>query len=377
MRLREKKAAELLGRFGAPFLPEPPPDGPRERPDTESSLMITADPATQKVLLLLSRKAVQAWGQMVEKQPRELSREHLEAGQPVEGFVGRELARRAGFSGTDQSRVEKLVAAAYRLFVEMDCIWVELGFVKTRDGFCTVRASVEVDESALFRHPELEGSLQNTSPLPRTQREKAARAAKIEYVELDGDLGILPGGIGFGLAAVDLIHHIGGKPANVMDSGGEATPQRIRDMMDLLLDDPRVLAVFGCRYAGLTRADGWAKLMIQYIIEKNPQKPIVLRLAGNAEDEARKLFEDAAQENATAFSKVVVFHSNTPVDNAAREAVALVDMIQKGEDPFSESPVAPAETPKPEAPNPPAPKRPDPDGRNRSAGAEGAGKGGG
>ena len=377
MRLKESNAAELLGRIGAPFLPEPLPDKPRERPEDECSLMVTADPATQKILVLLSRKVVQGWGELAEKQPRELAREHLEAGEPVEGFVGRELARRAGFAGADQSRVEKLVAAAHRLFVDMDCIWVELGFVKTRDGFFTVRASVEVDGSAAFRHPELEGSLQTTCPLPRTQREKAARAAGIEYVELDGDLGLLPGGVGFGLAAVDLIHHIGGKPANVMDSGGEATPERIKAMMDLLLDDPRVLAVFGCRYAGLTRADGWAKIMIKYIIDKKPQKPIVLRLAGNAEDEARKLFEDAAQEHAQEFTRVVVFHSNTPVDNAAREAVALVDMIQKGEDPFAESSAASSETGKPEAPFPPAPVKADADSGNRCAGARGAGNGGG
>jgi succinyl-CoA synthetase beta subunit len=377
MRLRESKAAELLASRGAAFISGVQPDRPPEGSEGLCSLMVTADPATHKILLLLARRQVPGWGELAERQPRELAREHLEAGEPAEGFVGRELARRAGFAGADQSRVERLVAAAHRAFVELDCIWVELGFVRTRDGFFATRASVEMDEGAAFRHPELAGEFQPTCPLPRTGRERTARAAGIEYVELDGELGVLPGGTGFGMAAVDLVRHVGGRPANVMDSGGEAQPARIKAMMDILLDDPRILAVFGCRYAGLTRADGWARIMIQYIIDKKPSKPVVLRLAGNAEEEARKLFEEAASQHPQEFSRVVVFHSNTPVDNAAREVVAMTDMLQKGEDPFAQGTSAPAEAPKPRSsPAPAAPVNPAIDSQNRSAGAEGARNGG-
>lgn len=386
MRLRESKAAELLASRGAPFVSGIQPERPPESSEGHCSLMVTADPATHKILLLLARMQTPSWGELADRQPRELAREYLEAGEPAEGFIGRELARRAGFAGADQSRVEKLVAAAHRAFVELDCIWVELGFVRTRDGFFATRASVEMDEGAAFRHPELAGKFQPTSPLPRTGRERTARASGIDYIELDGDLGLLPGGTGFGMAAVDLVRHVGGRPANVMDSGGEAQPARIKAMMDLLLDDPRVLAVFGCRYAGLTRADGWARIMIQYILDKKPSKPIVLRLAGNSEDEAKKLFEEASAQHPQEFSRVVVFHSNTPVDNAAREVVAMVDMLLKGEDPFAQAPVAGAEAPKAQLPPtdptaeskpvPAAPQDPRDDGRTGSAGAEGAGRGG-
>lgn len=335
---------------------------------------------------MLTRRLVTDWGEMAEYHPRELAREYLEAGEPAEPFVGRELARRAGFAGADQSRVERLVAAAHGLFCELDCIWVEMGFVRTREGFCATRATVEMDEGAAFRHPELANDFQPAGPLPRTGRERTARAASVEYIELEGNLGLLPGGAGFGLAAVDIVRHVGGKPADVMDSGGEATPARIKAMMDLLLDDPRILAVFCCRYAGLTRADGWAKIMIEYILEKKPSKPIVVRLAGNLEDEAQKLFEEASSKQPAEFSRVVVFHSNTPVDNAAREVVAIVDMLQKGEDPFAEASAHGAEAQKGELPAtiptveskpaPPTTEKPRDDGRDRNAGAEGAGKGG-
>ena len=346
--------------------------------------MVTADPATHKVIMLLTRRLVTDWGEMAEYHPRELAREYLEAGETAEPFVGRELARRAGFAGADHARVERLVAVAHRLFCELDCIWVELSFVRTRDGFGVTRATVEMDEGAAFRHPELAADLMPAGPLPRTGRERTARAASLEYIELDGNLGILPGGAGFAIAAVDIIRHVGGRPADVMDSGGEATPGRIKAMMDLLLDDPGILAVFVCRYAGLTRADGWARIMIDYLLEKRPSKPIIVRLAGNAEDEARRLFEEASSKHPAEFSRVVVFHSNTPVDNAAREAVAIVDMLQKGEDPFAAALSQAAEAPGPEmAPPipiaeskilPASPPNPDNDGRPGIAGPEGARK---
>jgi succinyl-CoA synthetase beta subunit len=382
LRLKEKKAAELLCSRGAPFIAGGPHDRSPGAPEGQCSLMVTADPATHKILLLLARRHVTDWGELAEVHPRDIAREYLEAGEPAEPFVGRELARRAGFAGADQSRVEKLVAAAHGLFYELDCIWVDMGFLRTREGFAVTRASVEMDEGAAFRHPELAGEFQPTTPLPRTGRERTARAASIEYVELDGNLGLLPGGAGFALAAVDLVRHVGGRPADVMDSGGEATPARIKAMMDLLLDDPRILAVFCCRYAGLTRADGWARIMIQYILDRKPSKPIVLRLAGNSEDDARRLFEEAASQHPREFSRVVVFHSNTPVDNAAREVVAIADMLQKGEDPFAGASALLAEAQKAEsAPTVPiaeskpiqdSPKNPANDSRTGSAGPEGA-----
>ena len=327
---------DLLAGCGI-TIPSEPPEKLRERAEGEGTLMVTVDPATHKILFLLSRRDVKSWGELAANQPRELAREHLEAGEPADGFVGRELARRAGYPGPDQARVEKLVSAAYHLFTDVECIWVELGFLKVREGLLAVRCGVELDGNAAFRHPELADALETDCPLPRTERERNARAAGVEFLELEGDIGLLPGGTGFGLAAVDLVRHLGGGPADLMDSGGEANPERIKSMMDLLLDDPKVTAVLGCRYAGLTRADGWAKLMVQYIVEKKPSKPIVLRVAGNAEEEARRLFEEAATQHPQEFAKVWVFASDTPVDNAAREAVSMVDALKKGEDPFGQS----------------------------------------
>ena len=344
MRLKTGKAIELLARFDIPFIGEPAsPDGA----ETAGSLMVAVDPASYKIMVLLSKKAVDDWGGLAGRSPRELSRDFLEPGEGAHGHLGRELARRAGFGGADQARVEKLVLAAHRIFTEAECIWVELRFARSKDGFAVARASIEVCDESLFRHPDLQGAGEPPAQRELSERERRARDTGIEYLDLEGDLGILPGGIGFGMAALDIVRNIGGSPANLMDSGGEATYERLGSMMDLLLDNPRVTVAFCCRYAGLTKADGWAKLLVQYLVEKKSPKPLVLRVAGNNEEEARRIFEEAAQHEPELFKKVWTFYSSTPADNAAREAVALAEMIRKGEDPFAEDSAEGAGTPGP------------------------------
>ena len=329
VRLKRDKVVELLSRHDIDYIQESPGSEPA------GELMLTVDPASHKIMVLLSKRPVEDWGELSARSPREMSRDFLEPGEPAHGHVGRELARRAGFGGADHARLERLVLAAHGMFTETESIWVRLRFIRTRDGFAVCSSEMEVDPDALFRHPDLQFSLEEPPERELTEREKKAKAGCIAYVDLDGDLGILPGGIGFGMAAVDIVHNIGGAAANVMDSGGEATPERLKAMMDLLLDNPTVTVAFCCRYAGLTRADGWARLMVQYLLEKRPVKPVVLRIAGNNEDEARRIFEEAAGQQPEAFKKIWTFYSNTPADNAAREAVALAEMIRKGEDPFA------------------------------------------
>ncbi|MGQ9582303.1 MAG: hypothetical protein ACUVV6_02165 [Thermoplasmatota archaeon] len=333
MRLREERVVALLAARGVAWVggAEPPPSEPG------GSLLAALDPASHKIILLLTGRGVREWRALLESQPRDVAREYLEPGERAESHLGRELARRAGFQGADQTRLERLVVAAHGALVELDALWVDLRFRRSGEGFGVWRAEVELDDEALFRHPELQGALEaapNFQPGRPTERERAALEAGVKYIELDGDIGLLPGGMSFALAALDIVRSVGGSPANLMDSGGEVSAERLRAMMDILMDDPRVTTVFGCRWAGLTRAEDWAGAMVRYILERRPTKPIVLRLAGSGEAEARRIFEEAAERSPEEFRRVWVFYSNTPVDNAAREAVALADMLRRGENPF-------------------------------------------
>jgi len=334
VRLKDSKVAELVAEHGVPIAV--PGEAPGEKPESECALIVTVDPWAAKPVILLTRRAVSDWGALSERSHHDVVRDHFEPGEPVTGFVGRELARKAGFLASDFVQVERLVVAAHRLFTELDCLWVEFNpIIKTKDGFKVLRATIEVNDEALYRHPTIEDQVVPHPASPPSDREKTARAAGLIYYDLDGDIGILPGGMGIGLAIVDLVHQVGGAPANLLDSGGEQTAHHMKVMLDLLMDNPKVLVVLCCRFGGLSRCDDWARAVIPYIIGRRDIKPMVLRLGGNNEDDARRLFDEAARANPEAFYKVRIFYSSTAVDNVAREAVALAEAMKKGEDPHT------------------------------------------
>jgi succinyl-CoA synthetase beta subunit len=154
-----------------------------------------------------------------------------------------------------------------------------------------------------------------------TEREKIAKKAGIPYVDLEGDIGVFPGGAGFGIAALDLIQHYGGRAANFMDSGGAPTQEKLRAMLGLLLDNPKVKAIFGARFGGISRCDDWAKAVVQYVIENKPTKPMIMRMAGNMEDEGRKILEQAKVEHSELFSKIKVYAYDTPIEEVIKETI--------------------------------------------------------
>jgi succinyl-CoA synthetase beta subunit len=182
---------------------------------------------------------------------------------------------------------------------------------------------MDLDEDAMYRH----ASLKELGIEPRhevgelNEREKIAKQAGIPYVELDGDVGTFPGGAGFGIAVLDLISHFGGEPANFMDSGGAPSQERLRLMIGLLMDNPRVRAIFGARFGGISRCDDWAKALVEYVTENKPKKPMVMRMVGNMEEEGRKIFEAAREANPDLFRRIKIYKYDTPIEEVVKEAI--------------------------------------------------------
>jgi succinyl-CoA synthetase beta subunit len=154
-----------------------------------------------------------------------------------------------------------------------------------------------------------------------TEREKMAEAEGIPYLDLDGNIGMFPGGAGFGIASIDLIKMLGGEPANFMDSGGGPTPERIAKMLDLLVDNPNVVAIFGARFGGISRCDDFAKGVMIFLEEKGTKKPIVMRMTGNKWKEGMEILENAKKERPELFEKIEVFGIDTPIEKVAKRAV--------------------------------------------------------
>ncbi|KPK72803.1 hypothetical protein AMJ87_03750, partial [candidate division WOR_3 bacterium SM23_60] len=186
-------------------------------------------------------------------------------------------------------------------------------------------AKIDLDEDAMFRHPELKqmGIVARHEVGELSEREKIAKANAIPYVDLDGDIGVFPGGAGFGIAAIDLIEHYGGRPANFMDSGGAPTQEKLRIMLGLLIDNPRVKAIFGARFGGISRCDDWAQAVVQYVSEYKPKKPMIMRMTGNMEEAGRKILEQAKQDHPELFKNIKIYSFDTPIEEVIQETIRV------------------------------------------------------
>jgi succinyl-CoA synthetase beta subunit len=192
-----------------------------------------------------------------------------------------------------QAQAEPIVRALYRIYWEMDAELTEINpLVLTGDGrLVAVDARLNVDTNALFRHPEVERNYTSAT------EERAARA-RLSYVELDGDIGIISNGAGLTMATMDMIQLAGGRPANFLDEGDRILAGGIYDGLCLILDNPRVKAIFINVFGGGVRCDVIAEKIVE-ALEKLPEldMPIVVCLQGRNSEEARTIMERATYEN--------------------------------------------------------------------------------
>jgi len=198
----------------------------------------------------------------------------------------------------------------YRLFTESDASLVEVNpLVVTESGeLIALDAKVNLDDNALYRHPDLE-SLRDASQ--EDPREAEAKAHELSYISLDGDIGCMVNGAGLAMATMDLVQLHGGTPANFLDVGGGATAGRVAEAFKLILSDPKVRAVLVNIFGGIVRCDLIAEGIIQAVREVHVGVPVVVRLEGtNAPQGLRMLAEsglalETAASLAEAADKVV------------------------------------------------------------------------
>jgi succinyl-CoA synthetase beta subunit len=296
--------------------------------EKEVYLGVTLDRFKHKPVIIGSALGGMDVEEASRKDPTAFHKIWLDPDQEVEPYMGRELAHRMGFKGGMMTAVGGMVVKLYKAFKGSDgklCEINPLG-IKADGSLIALDSRVNVDTDALFRHPEfkdwgIEGGRHEEGEL--TPNEERAREAGFPYVELDGDIGTFPGGAGFGIAAIDLIHIYGGAAANFMDSGGAPSQEKLRAMLGLLLEDPKVKVIFGARFGGISRCDDWAKAVVQFVQENRPQKPMVMRMTGNMEEEGRRILEEAKAAEPELFRGIKVYPYTTPIEEVVQEAIAV------------------------------------------------------
>jgi succinyl-CoA synthetase beta subunit len=200
----------------------------------------------------------------------------------------------------------------YRAYVDGDADLVEINpLILTTDGRVhALDAKVTLDDNAAFRHDwaEYEATQQ------RDEREAAAHAKGLQYVGLDGYVGIIANGAGLAMSTVDIVSQVGGEPANFLDIGGGANADVMANALEVINNDPSVKSIFINIFGGITKGDEVANGIVQALGRVEIRSPIVIRLDGTNADEGRAIL--AAHESDR-------FVSQPTMIDAARKAVEM------------------------------------------------------
>ena len=186
----------------------------------------------------------------------------------------------------------------WKCFRSTDASLAEINpLVRLTDGsILAIDAKIVLDDNALYLHPALE---ELRLPTEDEIKELAAKEYGLSFVQLDGEVGCMVNGAGLAMATMDLILHLGGRPANFLDIGGSSNPDKVIKAMELLVSDPNVKAIFINVFGGITRCDDVATGLIRALEVVKTDLPLVVRLTGTNEDEGRAILAEAGIEATT------------------------------------------------------------------------------
>src|SRR2546421_3159604 len=283
----------------------------------EYYLSITLDRGAKKPLFMFTTQGGVEIEQVVEENPDALVRLHVDPSQGFQPWVARRLVYGAGVTDpSEQKQIAAIVERLYRAFVEFDAVLCEVNpLIVTPDGMVkALDSKFTVDDNALFRHPDV-AEMRDTAaadPIEAFAREKG-----VTYVKLDGNVGICGNGAGLSMSTVDVVAHVGGRPANFCDLGGGGSAQGVVDALEVITRDPQVKSIFFNVFGGITRGDEVARGILEALERLDMSKyPIVVRLDGTNAAEGRARLAEAGKPN--------IFPEATMLDGA-RRAVELAE----------------------------------------------------
>ncbi len=257
------------------------------------------DRAQERVVLMASAAGGMDIESVAASDPDAILTETVNPAAGLQGYQCRNLAFALGLEGKQVNAFSKLLAAAYRLLLECDASLLEINpLVVTLDGeLLALDAKVDLDDNAVFRHPQLAGLRDDSQ---EDARENAARQHGLNYIRLHGNIACMVNGAGLAMATMDLIKLHGGMPANFLDVGGGATAEKVAEAFKLILSDPQVEAILINIFGGIVRCDLIAEGILQAIDEVDVTVPVVVRLEGTNAEAGLALIEQSSLDVLTA-----------------------------------------------------------------------------
>ena len=265
----------------------------------EYYMAILLDRANRNFLVMASVAGGMEIEEVAHKTPEKLARVGIDPNQGIDKAKALEIAKSGQFPADVQEQVAEVLIKLWAAFVAEDATLMEINpLVKTQDGkVVALDGKVTLDENAGFRQPKHDSLIDHASTNPL---EALAKEKNLNYVKLDGQVGIIGNGAGLVMSTLDVVAYAGEKygvkPANFLDIGGGASAEVMANGLSIILGDPDVRSVFVNVFGGITACDAVANGIVQAleILGSKATKPIVVRLDGNNVIEGRKILNDAA-----------------------------------------------------------------------------------
>jgi succinyl-CoA synthetase beta subunit len=280
----------------------------------ELYLSIAVDRASKRPIIMASAMGGMDVEEVAEKHPEAIARYRIDPAMGYSSFVGRRVAREAKLPKEIWNQFASLLGKLYEVFFSAGAMLVEINpLAITKDGkLIASDAKVELDDNGLIRRPELASWKTEAETDPLKERAIKAGLGENNYVQLDGDVGIIGNGAGLVMGTLDAVKQAGGNPANFLDIGGGAQAALMREAVNIVTSNPKVKSLFINIFGGITRGDEVAKGLIQALASGGWSKDkLVIRLTGTNEKEGRALLAASG------------ITSVETMNEGARKAVAL------------------------------------------------------
>ena len=267
----------------------------------EYYLSFVIDRQTARVVMMGSEEGGMEIEKVAAEMPDKIFKEYIDPAVGLAPFQATRMAYALHFPQPAIRKVTKLMGCLYNAFVGKDCSLAEINplVVTQADDVVALDAKLNFDDSALFRHPDIEELRDETEEDPKERR---AAAASLNYVNLGGDVACMVNGAGLAMATVDIIKYYGGEPANFLDVGGDSTPEKIAEAFKIMLDGGQAKGIFVNIFGGINKCD----LVAEGIVEaakiispdgKSLPVPVVVRLEGTNVERGREILRNTPIAN--------------------------------------------------------------------------------
>ena len=276
----------------------------------ELYLGLVFDRSSESIMVVASTEGGMSVEEIAKQKPETIIRSKIEVAVGMQQFQAREIAFGLGIEPQLIRRAAETITGCYRAFSELDATMVEVNplVISNQDQILALDCKMSFDNNALFRRNQVSELRDKTQ---ENTNEVYASDRGLNYVTLDGNIGNIINGAGLAMASMDMIKLAGGEPANFLDVGGGATPEKIVKAFKLISMDEKVKVILVNIFAGINRCDWVAEGIVQALEKIEIKVPLVIRLAGTNVNKGNKILKE---------SKINYIEANT-LEDAANKAV--------------------------------------------------------